>query len=220
MIADSSYLGEIVSIYVVYLAAAMTPGPNLLVIAGTALGTSRGYAVATALGVSTGTAVYAAVTMLGLSALLAELSFLSTLVRVCGGAYLIYLGVRALQRARWRMRGARAVDALATAPLRTGQSLAAAYVTGLLVNLSNAKAIVFYLSLMSLVVTPVTPVSVKVVGGLGMVALSVAWYATVAVALSASRVRAAHRHAAGWIDAALGVSMLAVGTRLLLAPGE
>ena len=48
----------------------------------------------TTLGVSMGLAFYATLSLLGLSAALIEYHWLAWMIRLCGGCYLVYLGIR------------------------------------------------------------------------------------------------------------------------------
>jgi threonine/homoserine/homoserine lactone efflux protein len=196
-----------------YLGAAMVPGPNLFVISGASLGTSRAHGVATALGVSTGTVIFSASTLAGLSAVVATIPSIANAIRIFGAAYLFYLGSRALGRAA---RGA----SLQSADVRAGSTLVRAYLTGLVTHLSNPKAVVFYLSLMTIVVTPETPLGVNFAAAAGVIALSVAWYGSVALAFSRDSVRKHYVRGARWIDALLGTALVGAGVRLALSRGD
>ena len=203
---------QLLSIYGLYLGSAMLPGPNLFVISATAVGASRSHGVATALGVSTGTAIYSVLTIAGLSAAIVAMPSIATAIRVCGAAYLVYLGGRALLRA------------LSGTPVGLpgslgGRTLARAYSTGLLTNLANPKALVFYLSLMTLVVTPETPFAVQLAAAVGMVLLSLVWYGLVALALSRRGARLRYARGRRWVDALFGTALIGAGAKLAFEPG-
>jgi len=210
---ESEFGPQLLSIYLVYLGAAMIPGPNLFVISGASAGTSRAHGVATALGVSTGTMIFSIATLAGLSAVVATIPSVATAVRLCGAAYLVYLGSQALIRAA-RGGSVHAPDA------RVERTLARAYWVGLLTHLSNPKAVVFYLSLMSIVVTPQTPIGVQLAAAAGLVALSLAWYGSVALALSSEAAQKAYARSARWIDALLGTALVVAGVQLALNRGD
>jgi threonine/homoserine/homoserine lactone efflux protein len=210
---DSASLSALVSIYALYLGAAMVPGPNLFVIAGASLATSRAQGIVTALGVSTGTAIFALSTLAGLSTVVTTIPALTTTIRICGAAYLVYLGTRALLRAV----SGEAVEPPDAAVVPT---LARAYVTGLATHLSNPKAIVFYLSLMSIVVSPELQIRTQLAAALGLIVLSLGWYGSVALALSNESVRDRYTRAARWIDAILGIALIGAGLRLALSSSD
>ncbi len=210
---DSAFLPQVVSIYLLYLGAAMIPGPNLFVISGASLGASRAHGVATALGVSTGTFIFCALALAGLSAVVVKIPSLGTAIRICGAVYLFYLGGRALLRAA---RGAPFDPSHPHVPHGLGR----AYLTGILTHLANPKAVVFYLSLMTIIVTPETPIGVQLVVAAGVVALSLGWYGSVALALSRDTVRQRYARGARWIDALLGTALIGAGVRLALNRGD
>jgi len=90
--------------------------------------------LATALGVGAGALVWAAVTAAGLAALLAASAHALTVIRLAGGAYLIYLAYRT-----FRHRGAELEAAGA-------RRMSAAFRSGALTNLLNPKVGLFYLA--------------------------------------------------------------------------
>src|SRR3954471_18553879 len=74
----------------------LTPGPDTLYILGRSIAHGRRAGVASALGISVGSIFHTAAAALGLSAVLATSAWAFTVVKLTGGAYLIFLGVRAL----------------------------------------------------------------------------------------------------------------------------
>src|SRR5207247_277973 len=114
-----------------------------LTIRNTLLGGRRS-GVATASGVSSGQAIWTLATSAGLAVILVASGPLFLAVRLAGAAYLIYLGVRSLIKAAARSASddAAAHGAAGRLPPR------AAYWQGLLSNLSNAKMVAFFISLL------------------------------------------------------------------------
>lgn len=115
------------------------PGPALLLLLTRGIDLGPRGAVATALGLAAGTAVHVLAAAVGLSAVLATSATAFTVVKVLGGCYLVWLGVR-----RWRDEQPLVPDQLA-APrdVRTrGQALA----EGFAVNALNPKVAVFFLA--------------------------------------------------------------------------
>ncbi|MEV6643097.1 LysE family transporter [Amycolatopsis sp. NPDC051371] len=88
------------TVLLAYLPAAVSPGPNFVLIAHTAAAGTRRAAVAVALGVVAAGGVLAAVAVFGLGSVLARAPWLATGLRVLCGGYLAWLGVRLWLRAR------------------------------------------------------------------------------------------------------------------------
>jgi len=120
----------------------ITPGLDTMVVVRTAAISGRGAAFAAAFGVGLGCLCWAVAGGLGLTALLTASQLAYDVVRWVGAGYLIVLGVRAL-RSYWRKRRAVADATPLVVPVRTPW---AAFRVGLVTNLLNPKAGVFYLA--------------------------------------------------------------------------
>jgi threonine/homoserine/homoserine lactone efflux protein len=111
----------------------LTPGPDMLFILG--VGATGGPAVGlfAALGVALGLAVHAVATAFGLAALFSAVPTLYVVVKFCGAAYLLYLGITTLRR---RDDGLVPTDAVPGGRAR-------AFRRGLYSNLLNPKVVLF-----------------------------------------------------------------------------
>lgn len=84
-------LARLLTLYGVYLLAAMSPGPAVAFVMRTAV-SSRALGRRAALGVSTGTALWVCVAALGLSAAVQGSPRLVSALRLTGGLYFLWLG--------------------------------------------------------------------------------------------------------------------------------
>jgi threonine/homoserine/homoserine lactone efflux protein len=112
----------------------LTPGPNQALLTSRVLSGGRRAGFATVRGLAGGMAVHIAAAMIGLSALLASSAQVFGVVKLVGGAYLVFLGVAALVRTR------RPAD---DPPRRVGRPAAR---DGLLSMVLNPKAAVFFVA--------------------------------------------------------------------------
>lgn len=127
---------------------AATPGPSNLYVIAQGLRAGRRAGLAAAVGCALAAATYVAATILGLAALLASSATALSVLHYLGGAYLIFLGIRA-----WRA-GARADTDHQPIPWsspehRLGNSPShwrRALGRGFLVELSNPKVALFFLA--------------------------------------------------------------------------
>lgn len=93
-------------------------------------------------------AIHIAIVAAGVGVLVASSPALFTAIRLVGAAYLVYLGIR-----QWRARPSDAVAEVDPIP-ETGWSMAR---RGLLVNLTNPKAIIFFLAFTPQFIRPREP---------------------------------------------------------------
>jgi threonine/homoserine/homoserine lactone efflux protein len=187
---------------------AMSPGPSFLMVARTAIARSRMDGLAAALGMGIGGVLFAAAALLGLHVVLIAVPWLYFLLKIVGGAYLVFIGVMI-----WR--GARE-------PVRvTDESLArrtaSAFWLGLLTQISNPKAAVVYASVFAALLPPEVPFWAALALPAVIFAIEASWYAIVALALSAPSPRAGYLRFKIWIDRAAGAVMALLGLRLIFA---
>ncbi|URN01358.1 LysE family translocator [Actinomadura madurae] len=117
------------------------PGLDTFLVLRTSIAQGRRSGLAAALGILTGCGVWGLATAVGLTALLTASQVAYDVVRVCGAAYLVWLGTTALWRARRKESGGAPPE-----PAVAGTGFAA-FRAGVGTNLLNPKAGVFYMSL-------------------------------------------------------------------------
>ncbi len=201
-------MGEIlvlVSVFAIFIPALMLPGPDFVAVVRSSMTKGTAAGLLTTLGVSIGLGLYATLSLLGLSAILVEYQWLAWTVRVLGGCYLIYLGVRLF------FAKPQPVDVTADAGKPRGNPL----LFGFLVTLTNPKAVVLFTSVFATAVTETTPLWLMALMIALVVAASLIWYAIVSLFMSSSPVIRRFRDAQHWVERAAGVCFVAIGGRIL-----
>jgi len=206
-------MSVLLTLGVVHLLAVMTPGPDSLLVSRTAAGTSRRAAMFTVAGITLGNMVWAALALVGLHVLLERVTLLQTGIKVLGGGYLVYLGVRmVLGSLRAGAAGPVAGETGAGREVRDAD----AFQVGFLTNLANVKAVVYFASIFATFVT--ADMSVPLKGAMFALTMleSFAWFTLVAFLLSLPGPQRAYRRAGAWIDRVAGGIFALFGLRLLL----
>ena len=201
-------MGEIVvlvSVFAIFIPALMLPGPDFVAVVRSSMTRGTVSGLLTTLGVTIGLGLYATLSLLGLSAILVEYQWLAWTVRVLGGCYLIYLGVRLFfaKPQPLDVNGA------------TGKPRGNALLFGFLVTLTNPKAVVLFTSVFATAVTESTPFWLMGLMIALVMAASLIWYAVVSLFMSSSPVIRRFRNAQHWIERAAGVCFVAIGGRIL-----
>ena len=93
-------LTAIMTTLALYLAVTISPGPNFAVVSRLAVSGSRQAAFGASIGIGLASIIYGTLSMAGLAVLLKEIGWLARGVQICGGCYLIYLGVSCMDRRR------------------------------------------------------------------------------------------------------------------------
>ena len=192
----------------VILLAAISPGPDFVVVLRSAAVSGRRAGMACAAGIAAGVFVWAVVTALGVAGLLAASAVAFTVVKLVGAAYLVLLGIRALLAAR---RGGYEHPDTSGPGARTA---GAALRQGLLTNLLNPKVAVFFIALLP----QFTPAGASVLDHvlLATVAASVSlvWFVVLANVVSAMRRFLTAARVRRALDAVMGTLLVGIGVRI------
>lgn len=205
-------LGPLLAVFAIYLPALLLPGPDFLAVARSSLAHGPRHGLLTAVGVSLGLGSYATLSLLGLSALLTEFEWLAWAVRIAGGLYLAWLGIRLLLTRRSPPLIAQVAADAPAAPAARGRG---PLLFGLTVTLTNPKAIVLFASVFATAMNSATPAWLLALTIALVVATALGWYALVSLTLSAPPVLRRLSRAQHWIERAAGACFIAIGGRIL-----
>lgn len=170
---------------------------------------SRLNGLAAALGMGFGGALFGTLALAGLSALLLQVEWLYTALKLVGGAYLVYLGIRI-----WR--GASVPLVLDTTAAFEKESLLRSFGFAFVTQICNPKTAVVYGSIFAALL-PASPPHWLLLALPPMIfVVEASWYAIVALAFSARKPRAAYLYSKKWIDRIAGAVMGGLGIRLLM----
>ena len=196
---------HLVALAGIWAVVVISPGPDFVVTISRAA-RSRRAGLAAAAGIVVGTAIWASASAVGLEFVFAHYRWVADVVRLLGAGYLMWLGARMITRARQPLPAAAAPGS----PARLGPSWRA----GLLADLGNPKAAVFWTSLFAAVLPPGALTWVRVLAIVVVVAIAAGWYAAVACTFSLAAVTRAYQRAKKWIDRATGGVLIGLATRL------
>ena len=200
------------TIALVHLVALLSPGPDFFFVSQTAVSRSRRQALFGVLGITLGIAFWSALALLGLQLVLQRLAWLQQAIAIAGGAYLLWMGVRML-RGAWA--GGPTTQAAGAARSPGGEL--ATLRAGLLTNLANAKAVVYFGSVFSAFLGGHLGAATRWLLWLLIVAETFAWFALVAACFALPAMRRGYLRLARWIDGFAGAVFVAFGLHLILA---
>ena len=193
----------------------LAPGPDFMLVMRNTVRGGRRAGWVTGCGTLSGLTVWALAAALGLSALLRVSHVAYDMLRFCGAAYLIWLGVTSLvsfRRKRTDRAGAAAdLAALGQTPVRPAR----AYLNGMLSNLLNPKISVFFMAFLPAFVPAGASTSqFSLVLGAWFIAETGLWLAVVAW-LADRGVRWLRRPTVQrWLERITGIVLIGFGLRL------
>ena len=204
----------------------LAPGPDSMLVMRNTMRGGRRAGWVTACGTLSGLTIWALAAALGLSALLRVSHVGYDILRFCGAAYLIWLGLTSLAHFRRKNTAEPVAQAGGSAPAvpgptvpgRTGPGAARprrAYLNGMLSNLLNPKISVFFMAFLpAFVPAGASAVGFSLVLGIWFIAETGLWLAVVAW-LADRGVRWLRRPAVQrWMERITGIVLIGFGLRL------
>jgi len=195
------------AIGVAILFGAMSPGVSFLLVARTAMSSSRRAALSVAAGMGFGALIFAAIALAGLHTLLTLVPSLYTGLKVAGGCYLLWLALKMFRRPANRLNDPASTEEI---------SASKAFLTGVFTQISNPHTALVFASIFSAELSKnIQPVMYIILPLMAFV-IDVLWYAVVACLLSTNGPRLTYIKYRKLIDKLSGGVMAFLGLRLLL----
>ncbi|MCE9687118.1 LysE family transporter [Shewanella sp. AS16] len=218
-------LSLLLTLGVIHSLALISPGPDFAIMVKIATQQLRSTALATAVGISLAILVHTTLSLTGVSLLIKSSHFLYLAVQLGGASYLAWMGVGALSSVVRRVSSAgvrpanpaAAEHAAPPAPLAHVRPMSRrqGFFAGLYTNLLNPKALVFFLTLFSALITPEVKADTKMAAALLLLLLSLAWFGFLALVLSNPRVQLGLERFMPVIDGIIGVIFITVAAAII-----
>jgi len=191
------------------LVSIASPGPATLAIMAVSMNQGRRYGIMLALGILTGSLFWSTAAAFGLGAVMHANVWMFEVIRVAGAMYLIYLSYRSL-------RSAVSSKDVSVTSFGAGNPRAA-YIRGLLIHLTNPKAILFFGALYSLAVPAGSGYStlLSVILFVGVISASI--FFGYALLFASATVRQWYVRSRRIFDTAFAVFFGVAGVRLLVS---
>ena len=189
------------------LALNLAPGPDMTYVAARSLGQGRRAGMISACGISAGCLFHVAMAAIGVAVLLRAWPEAYVAIRIAGAAYLIYLGVGLIRRAR-----SGAALSANTSPDDEG----AIFRQGIITNVLNPKVALFFLAFLPQFVDPAAGSPAMQTLGLGAWFITSGTLVNVGVAWLVSEVRGLFESRSGraWFQRVSGAILIVLGVRL------
>lgn len=203
------YWQGILMSYAAFFLGIASPGPNILAVIGTSMSQGRKSGLSLGLGVALGSFCWAIFTVVGLSALLALYASVLTVIKVFGGCYLLWLAYKSFKSA------SKSHDIHTTEMSDDGKGVFGYFFRGLFVQMTNPKAALSWIAIISLGLTEGAPfwVEATIVGG--TFTLSIIFHSLYALAFSTPVMVRLYSKARRTIQITLGTFFAFAGVKLL-----
>lgn len=200
---------EFLGLMAVFSIMIVSPGADFAIVVRQSIVHGRRSAIMTSLGIGSSLLFHISYTVLGLGLLVSKSLLLFGLLKWAGAAYLVYLGIKAL-RAPAMDAPADVVENVPQKKISDGRSFLMGFVT----NALNPKAVLFFLSLFSALVSHETPVLIQASYGVFMALALIAWFVAVSTFFTIQSVRDRFVSWGKWFNRVTGMVFIGLGIKL------
>jgi RhtB (resistance to homoserine/threonine) family protein len=204
------YLSIILTVAFIHLLGAMSPGPDFVMITRNSLVYSRRTGIYSAIGLGFGVLLHVFYSIIGIGLIISQSIVLFTIIKYIGAAYLVYLGYKSLTSKSSKL-------SLTTEEQKKDLSKWQAIRIGFLTNIFNPKVTLFFFSLFTLVISPQTPLGIKIFMGLEMMIVTSLWFAFVAYIVSHNFVKSRFEKVQHFAEKFIGVVLILLGLKVALS---
>ncbi len=197
----------------VWILVVMSPGPDFLIVLRHSAGGSRRSGVRAAAGVVTGIGVWAVAGLFGVTVLIQRFEWLYIAARVAGALFLVAFGVATIRAAR--KQSSPAGDDAAPAVAAHGPGRLREWRAGLLTNLANPKALVFFGALFASLLPHRTDLAMRAATLGAMLAVAFAWFSAVAFLAGSPWITRGYRRLRKRLDMLTGGLFVGMGALLI-----
>ena len=185
----------------------LSPGPDFFYVSRAAAIHSRRTAIYGVIGITIGVSIWATAAVLGLAIVFKTMPALQSIIMALGGSYLFYLGVKM----------ARVTTNAVFDETNSRQNTASKneILKGLLVNLSNAKVVIYFSSVMSFVLVHITE-TWQILTALLLITLETfVYFYVISILFSRPFAKRFYSRYSRYIDNASGVIFILFGAYLI-----
>lgn len=195
-------------ILVAAFVASASPGPATLALAGTSMASGRLAGLSLAAGITAGSLTWSISAALGLSAIMLANAWIFEIIRYCGAAYLMYLAYKSAKSALFQQ------TVVTRSLVGTKTTL---FRKGLLLHLTNPKAVLFFGSLYSIGIPANTSLSdlALVIAAVGT--LSATTFHSYAILFSSKPMTTLYMRMKRWFEMAFAIGFGAASIKILTA---
>ena len=200
---------EFITIALLHLFAVVSPGPDFVLITRQSIRYDRNVAIWSSLGVGVGILFHSFIAITGVVVLVTSNTFLLTSIKIAGAIYLAYLGVISIINSN-------KIKSL-TGDVSVKRENLNGFLAGLITNVTNVKAILFFITVFSVVVDQNTDSLTLTLYGLYMSISTFIWFAFVSVVFTNDKFTRKFSYYLPIFEKVIGAVLIAISAQILIS---
>ena len=196
-------------IAILHLFAVMSPGPDFALIIRQSLCYNRKVSIITSIGIGVGILFHILLCITGIGIIISKSNILFNIIKIAGGLYLIFLGCKSLlANAEFDLNSKNKKS-------KSTQSNMEAFFTGLVTNILNPKATLFFLSLYAFIINEQPMLEIQIFYGIWMSIITGIWFCILSIILTNSIITKQIKKILNSIQNITGIMLIIIGIQLI-----
>ena len=199
---------QFITIASLHLFAVMSPGPDFALILRQTFCHGRRSSIVTSIGIGVGILFHIIFCIVGLGMILSTSEYIFNIIRVFGGIYLVFIGYKSfVSKNSIHMNSTEKKIKLSTL---------SAFSTGLLTNILNPKATLFFLSLYTFIINEHPLMAIQIFYGIWMSVITTLWFCLLSFVLTNDLIFTRIEKFLHGIQNCTGIILVLIGLRLII----
>ena len=199
---------QFLTIAILHLFAVMSPGPDFALIVRQSLCYDRKISIITSLGIGFGILFHIFLSITGVGIIISNSIILFDIIKISGGLYLMFLGYNSIAS---NVKIVLKVDQKS----KNIKNNINAFLNGLITNILNPKATLFFLSLYTFIINNQPIVQIQIFYGIWMAIITTLWFCLLSIILTHPIIIKKIQKFLNIIQNITGIMLIVIGIQLI-----
>ena len=204
MIQNFVNIEQFISILLIHLFAVVSPGPDFAIVVNQSTKYGRKSGILASIGIAFGIIGHVFYCIIGVGFLISQNIFIFNIIKIVGAIYLCYLGVNSFKKTE-------------TTHIENTVSnyFKNPFFIGLVTNLLNPKATLFFISLFALVIDINTSIYLQIFYGIWMSVITGLWFCLVSLLISSYYLKIFINKYSVLVDRIMGIILILISMKII-----
>ena len=197
---------EFLTVAILHLFAVASPGPDFALVTRQSLRYNRKVAIWTSLGIGAGILFHSLLAITGLVLLITSNELFSTILKIIGSLYLLYLGVNSILGSK---------EEVNIEEENTNTDKFNGFLAGLITNITNVKAILFFVTVFSVVIDTGNNLYLLLYGAYMALATFI-WFSIISFVFTSEGFKSRFSSFLGLFEKIIGFTLILLSLQILI----
>tara|TARA_B100000902_G_scaffold353298_1_gene364627 strand:+ start:243 stop:854 length:612 start_codon:yes stop_codon:yes gene_type:complete len=197
---------EFLTVAILHLFAVASPGPDFALVTRQSLRYNRKVAIWTSLGIGAGILFHSLLAITGLVLLITSNELFSTILKIIGSLYLLYLGVNSILGSKEEVNNEEE---------NTNTDKFNGFLAGLITNITNVKAILFFVTVFSVVIDTGNNLYLLLYGAYMALATFI-WFSIISFVFTSEGFKSRFSSFLGLFEKIIGFTLILLSLQILI----